>query len=71
MESTTPTAHDATVDVIDLTDPEFLHALMEERHARRFDEAHIVDWLRTSGGSLTDRLMKNLAADALEQRATA
>jgi len=43
MESTTPTAHDATVDVIDLTDPEFLHALMEERHARRFDEAHIVD----------------------------
>jgi len=56
-----------TDDVIDLTDPVFLDALMRERHARRFDQAHIVDWLRTSGGSLTDRLMKNLAADALER----
>jgi len=58
----------AEVDaIIDLTDPELLAALMEERHARRFDDAHIVEWLRTSGGPLADRIMKHLAADALER----
>lgn len=57
---------DGTVE-IDLTDPAFLDAVLEERHARRFDEPHLIEWLRSSGGSLTDRLMKNLAADALER----
>lgn len=55
------------VDVVDLTDPVFLDALMRERHARRFDEAHIVEWLRSSGGPLADRIMKHLAADAIER----
>jgi len=64
-----PTEVDPDVDLIDLTDPAFLAALMDERHARRFDDDHLIAWLRTSGGSLTDRLMKNLAADALERRA--
>jgi hypothetical protein len=54
-------------DVVDLTDPVFLDALMRERHARRFDEAHIVEWLRSSGGPLADRIMKHLAADAIER----
>ena len=67
MTTETAATDETTVD-IDLTDPEFLGALLEERHARRFDEAHLIAWLRTSGGSLTDRLMKNLAADALERR---
>jgi hypothetical protein len=54
-------------DVIDLTDPALLNALMEERHARRFSDEQVVAWLRSSGGSLTDRLMKQLAADAIER----
>ena len=52
---------------IDLTDPEFLETLMRERHERRFSEEHLVEWLRASGGSLTERLMKHLAADAIER----
>jgi hypothetical protein len=64
-----PSSDDVIVE-IDLTDPEFLDALLEERHTRRFDEPHLIDWLRSSGGSLTDRLMKNLAADALERYRT-
>jgi len=54
-------------EVVDLTDPVFLAALMRERHERRFDQDHIVEWLRSSGGPLADRIMKNLAADALER----
>jgi len=63
---TNAASHEAD-EVIDLTDPVFLEALMRERHARRFDQDHIVEWLRSSGGPLADRIMKNLAADALER----
>lgn len=66
MTTQTPTTDDATIE-IDLTDPDLLDALLDERHARRFDEPHLIEWLRSSGGSLTERLMKNLAADALER----
>lgn len=53
---------------LDLTD---LDELLDARHARRFDEEHIVGWLRTSGGTLTERVMKSAAADLIErQRAT-
>lgn len=62
----TPT-DDETVVTLDLTDPRALDALLEERHARRFSEEHIVEWLRSSGGPLADRLMKQLAADAIER----
>lgn len=66
MTMTTPTAP-VPEDVLDLTDREFLDALMKERHERRFTEEHIVEWLRSSGGPLADRLMKHLAADAIER----
>jgi hypothetical protein len=56
----TPTGED--VVVLDLTD---LDALLESRHAQRFTEAHVVEWLRTSGGSLTERIMKCAAADLI------
>lgn len=69
MTTQTPASDELDVE-IDLTDPEFLDALLAERHARRFDEDHLIDWLRSSGGSLTDRLMKHLAADALERYRT-
>ena len=70
MTMTTPVApvpEDVEIDLTDRTDREFLDALMEERHERRFSEAHIVEWLRSSGGPLADRLMKHLAADAIER----
>lgn len=70
MTTQTPATADTTIE-IDLTDPTLLAALLEERHARRFDEDHIIEWLRSSGGSLTDRLMKHLAADALERHRSA
>ena len=67
MTMTTPIAPVSEELEIDLTDPEFLDALMTERHERRFSEEHIVEWLRSSGGTLADRLMKHLAADAIER----
>ena len=56
---------------IDLTDPAALDELLESRHARRFPEAHIVEWLRTSGGTLAERIMKAAAADLIEGRSDA
>lgn len=71
MTTRIPATDDVTVELDltdhDFTDHDFLDALLDERHARRFDEPHLVEWLRSSGGSLTERLMKNLAADALER----
>lgn len=58
---------DEPVVVLDLTE---LDDLLDDRHARRFDQAHIVAWLRTSGGTLTERVMKAAAADLLERRRT-
>jgi len=58
---------DEPVVVLDLTD---LDDLLEDRHARRFDQAHIVAWLRSSGGTLTERVMKAAAADLLDRRRT-
>lgn len=63
MTTSLPT--DQPVVELDLTN---LPALLESRHERRFDEDHILDWLRTSGGTLTERVMKSAAADLLEQR---
>jgi hypothetical protein len=60
----TPTDDDT---VLDITEPGALDSLLEERHARRFSEEHVVDWLRSSGGPLADRIMKQLAADAIER----
>lgn len=57
-----PTSDDVEIDLRDLDE------LLESRHARRFDEAHVIEWLRTSGGSLTERAMKSAAADLLEGR---
>lgn len=54
-----------TVVELDLTD---LPELLESRHAQRFDEEHIVEWLRSSGGTLTERVMKAAAADLIERR---
>lgn len=53
---------------IDLTDPVALDELLESRYARRFPEEHIVEWLRTSGGTLAERIMKKAAADLIESR---
>lgn len=53
---------------LDLTD---LDELLESRHARRFDEERILEWLRTSGGSLTERVMKSAAADLIERQRAA
>ena len=68
--STIPTiAPETTEDLeIDLTDPEALHALLDSRHARRFPEEHIVEWLRESGGTLAERIMKAAAADLIERK---
>lgn len=70
--STTPTTLPEATEVqeleIDLTDPVALDELLETRHARRFSDAHIVEWLRTSGGSLAERIMKKAAADLIEGR---
>lgn len=63
-----PDPIDEQVLEIDLTD---LDALLDARHAERFDEAHIVDWLRTSGGTLAERIMKAAAADLIERQRTA
>jgi hypothetical protein len=64
---TVPQSTDEPVVDIDLTD---LDELVESRHARRFDEAHIVEWLRTSGGTLAERIMKTAAADLIEGQRT-
>lgn len=61
---TTSLPIDEPVVEIDLTD---LDGLLERRHARRFDEAHVLEWLRCSGGSLTERQMKSAAADLIER----
>ena len=53
---------------IDLRDPAILDALLEARHARRFPEEHIVEWLRASGGTLAERIMKAAAADLIERK---
>jgi hypothetical protein len=53
---------------IDLTDPAALDELLDSRHARRFSEEHIVEWLRSSGGPLAERIMKKAAADLIEGR---
>lgn len=60
---TDETVADGPVDVLDLRD---LDALVESRHARRFNDEHIVDWLRSSGGTLAERIMKQAAADLIE-----
>lgn len=69
---TTPTsAPESTEDhdvEIDLTDPVALHELLESRHARLFPEEHIVEWLRASGGTLAERIMKAAAADLIERK---
>lgn len=53
---------------IDLTDPTALDELLDARHASLFGPDHIVEWLRTSGGTLAERIMKQAAADLIEQR---
>lgn len=53
---------------IDLTDPAALAELLDSRHARRFPEEHIVEWLRSSGGTLAERMMKAAAADLIEAK---
>lgn len=53
---------------IDLTDPTALDELLDARHASLFGEDHIVDWLRSSGGTLAERIMKQAAADLIEQQ---
>ncbi len=63
----TPTVSDEPVVEIDLTK---LDELVESRHARRFSDDHIVEWLRTSGGTLAERIMKTAAADLIERRRT-
>lgn len=55
---------------IDLTDPVALEELLDSEHARRFSEEHIVEWLRTSGGTLTERIMKTMAADLIDGRSS-
>ncbi|HSP02486.1 MAG TPA: hypothetical protein VLR27_03240 [Acidimicrobiales bacterium] len=65
--STTSRVTDEPIVEIDLTD---LDDLLERRHARRFDEASVVAWLRTSGGTLTERAMKAAAADLIERQRT-
>lgn len=57
---------DAVVD-LNLSD---LDALLESRHALRFSEEHIVEWLRASGGTLAERIMKSAAADLIERQQT-
>lgn len=53
--------------VVDLT---HLDELVDARHALRFSDEHIVEWLRTSGGTLAERIMKTAAADLIEGRRT-
>src|SRR3546814_12002720 len=68
---TTPTTMPSTpvaAPDIDLTDPVALDELLASRHARRFSEEHIVDWLRSSGGTLAERITSNEAAEPLEDR---
>lgn len=67
----TPTGSTAAVTdeaCVDLTD---LSLLLDRRHAMRFSEAHIVEWLRSSGGTLAEQIMKRAAADAIERYAAA
>ncbi len=66
--STTPTAAEtaASETTIDLTD---LASRVDQRYAERFSEAHILDWLRTSGGSLAEQIMKREAAQLIERYA--
>lgn len=61
----TPEVTDAPAVEIDLTR---LDKLVDARHARRFSDDHIVEWLRTSGGTLAERIMKTAAADLIEGR---
>jgi hypothetical protein len=63
--STPSRAADEPIVELDLTD---LDDLLERRHARRFDEASVLAWLRSSGGTLTERAMKAAAADLIEQQ---
>ena len=60
--STSPPIDEQLVE-LDLTD---LPTLLESRRAQRFDQEHVLEWLRTSGGSLTEREMKSAAADLIE-----
>jgi hypothetical protein len=53
---------------IDLTDPTALDELLDARHASLFGQEHIVEWLRSSGGTLAERIMKQAAADLIEQQ---
>ena len=53
---------------IDLTDPTALDELLDARHARLFGQDHILEWLRSSGGTLAERIMKQAAADLIEQQ---
>ncbi len=62
-----PLVSDEPVVEIDLTQ---LDELVESRHARRFSDDHIVEWLRTSGGTLAERIMKTAAADLIEGKRT-
>ena len=53
---------------IDLTDPTALDELLDARHASLFGQDHVVEWLRSSGGTLAERIMKQAAADLIEQQ---
>lgn len=63
--STIPVEHIGTEPVVEL-DLTKLDELVDARHARRFSDEHIVEWLRTSGGTLAERIMKTAAADLIE-----
>ena len=62
--TTVPEDVEGPITQIDLTD---LSAHLEHRHAERFSEEHVIDWLRTSGGPLAEQIMKRAAADAIER----
>lgn len=65
--ATTPIADtDGSATTIDLTD---LASRVDERYASRFSEAHVLEWLRTSGGSLAEQIMKREAANLIERYA--
>lgn len=68
LMTTTPTAEtDGSATTIDLTD---LGSRVDERYAERFSEAHVLEWLRTSGGSLAEQIMKREAAHIIERYAS-
>lgn len=63
MTFTPPSTDHDTIDLTGLT------ARLDERYAERFSEDHVIEWLRTSGGTLADQIMKRAAADLIERYA--